>query len=347
MELAIDRPEVGGAPPFRILSLDGGGLKGLFSAAVLAELGRDLGVTVADCFDLVVGTSTGGLIALGLGAGRSPDELVEFYVRRGPEIFPAKRSRMLAQAGRSKHGPEPLRRALDDVLGGRLLGDSLKRLVIPAYSLDENDVYVFKTPHHERLRRDGRETMVDVAMATTAAPTFLPASRLRNHRLVDGGVWANNPALVGVAEAVSMLGVPLDRIQVLSLGTTDPCEANSLRLDRGGMLQWALSAPRLLLRAQSLGHLHAVEHLLGPANVVRVDATVPDGLFGLDRVDERAIRGLAEGVSRRWSPAVAPLVREPAAPYAPHRRPGAAGLSDGGSTLDARPDDAGPGDDGR
>ena len=203
------------------------------------------------------------------------------------------------------------------MLGDRLLGESVKRLVIPAYSLDENDVYLFKTPHHERLRRDGRETMVDVAMATTAAPTFLPASRLRNHRLVDGGVWANNPVLIGVAEAVSMLGVPLDRIQVLSLGTTDPCETNRRRLDRGGLAQWARPASRVLLRAQALGHLHAAEHLIGPASVVRVDATVPDGLFRLDALDERAIRGLAEGVSRRWSPAVAPLVREPAPPYEP------------------------------
>ena len=89
------------APSFRILSLDGGGLKGLFSAAVLAELERDLHVTLSACFDLIVGTSTGALIALGLGAGRSPDELVQFYVERGPEIFPAKRIRKVRQVFRS------------------------------------------------------------------------------------------------------------------------------------------------------------------------------------------------------------------------------------------------------
>ena len=303
--------------PFRILAFDGGGLKGLFAAAVLAELERDLSVTVADSFDLVVGTSTGGLIALGLGAGRSPDELVEFYVERGRSIFPAKRSRSVLQTVRSKHDPGPLRAALQDVLGDGLLGHSRKRLVVPAYSLDENDVYLFKTPHHERLRRDARETMVDVAMATTAAPTYLPASRLRNHRLVDGGVWANNPVLVGVAEAVSMLGAPLDGIEILSFGTTDPCEVNSGRLDRGGFAQWARAGSRVLLRAQALGHLHAAQHLVGPANVVRVDATVPAGLFQLDRLDERTVRGLAEGVSRRVSPAVAPLVRDSAPPYEP------------------------------
>lgn len=310
----------GDKPPARclqILSLDGGGLKGLFSAAVLAELERDLGVRIVDHFDLIVGTSTGGLIALGLGAGRSPDELVNFYVARGAAIFPAKRLRTLRQGFRAKHAPEPLRQALEEVLGGRLLGQSDKRLVIPAYSLDENDVYLFKTPHHERLRRDGRETMVDVAMATTAAPTFLPASRLRNHRLVDGGVWATNPVLIGVAEAVSMLEVPLADIRVLSLGTTDPCELNGSTLDGGGFAQWARHLSRVLLRAQSLGHLHAAEHLLGRGRVVRIDARVPDGLFRLDRLDAPTIRGLAEGVSRRSSPEVAPLTHHRATRYEP------------------------------
>ncbi len=301
---------------FQILALDGGGLKGLFSAAVLAELEQDLGVRLADHFDLIAGTSTGALIALALGAGLSPAEVVEFYADKGPSIFPARRGGGLRQAFRSKHDPGPLRAALTEVLGERLLGESGKRLVIPAWSLDEADVYVFKTPHHPRLRRDGKETMVDVAMATTAAPTFLPASRLRNHRLVDGGMWANNPALVGVTEAVSMLGAELPAIRVLSLGTTDPVKASSRRLDRGGLAQWGRPISQVLLRAQALGHLHAVEHLVGRNNVVRIDAHVEDGQFQLDRLDEGSVRGLAEGVARRWSPAVEPFTVHTAPPWA-------------------------------
>jgi len=95
-------------------------------------------------------------------------------------------------------------------------------LVVPSYNLGENAVYLFKTPHHVRLRRDFRVTMWAVAMATSAAPTYFPAFRLpTDHvRLVDGGVWANNPAMVGVTEAVSMFGCALDEIRVLSVGTT-------------------------------------------------------------------------------------------------------------------------------
>jgi uncharacterized protein len=301
---------------FQILSLDGGGLKGLFSAAVLAELENDLNASVDDHFDLIVGTSTGGLIALGLGAGLRPADIVDFYADRGPYIFGAGRG-VVRRLWAPKHSAIRLREALEAIFGEQTLGASRKRLVIPAYSLDRNDVYVFKTPHHERLTRDWRELMVDVAMATTAAPTFLPAFGLRHHRLVDGGVWASNPALVGVAEAVSMLGIALENIRVLSLGTTDELTDPPNSLDQGGLWQWARAAAPLVLRAQSVGSFHAVEHLIGPTQVLRIDPIVPAGLFRLDRIDRRRIRGLAEDVSRRAAPSVKAFTKQQADPYIP------------------------------
>jgi patatin-like phospholipase/acyl hydrolase len=290
---------------FQILALDGGGLKGLFSAALLAEFERDLDTSFTDHFDLICGTSTGGLIALGLGAGLKPSEIVDFYVTQGPRIFP--RRSWLRQVFSAKHKPEPLRAALEEIFGHRVLRDSKKRLVIPSYSLDTDDVYVFKTPHHPRLRRDGSELMVEVAMATAAAPTFLPVFRLRNNRLIDGGVWATNPTLVGVAEAISMLGIAPSAIHVLSLGTTDAVTSNKKSLDRGGLLQWARPGVKILVRAQSLGTFHAAEHLIGPDRIERVDHKVPDRLFNLDRLDAGAIRGIAEDVSRRCSPRIVPF----------------------------------------
>jgi predicted acylesterase/phospholipase RssA len=306
-----------GESRFQILALDGGGLKGLFSAAVLAELESDLGVSIADHFDLITGTSTGGLIALGLGAGIAPSSLVDFYVEHGPRVFPGKRLRTIRQWFRSKHDASELRASLGEIFGQRLLGESAKRLLIPSYSLDADDVYIFKTPHHPDLRRDHKTPMADVAMATTAAPTFLPAHRLGHNRLIDGGVWANNPTLVGVAEAVSMLGAALSEIYVLSLGTTDPVARNREKLDRGGFARWAWASARVFLRAQSFGTFHAAEHLVGPDHVHRIDAKVPDRMFRLDRLDARAIRGLAEDVSRRHSPAVSRFVSHRPAPYTP------------------------------
>lgn len=309
-----------GTAPFQILSLDGGGLKGLFPAAVLAAIEADLGCTVADHFDLIAGTSTGGLIALGLGAGLRPAEIVDFYTSKGSTIFGA--GRRIGSLWRSKHGPDRLRAALGEVFGDRLLGSSTKRLVIPSYSLDSNDVYVFKTPHHPRLRRDHKERMVDVAMATTAAPLFLPAFRLGNNRLIDGGVWANNPTLVAVAEARSMLEVPLDAMRVLSMGTTDDCVDLGDKLNRGGLLQWARPASAVLLRGQAIGSFHAAEHLIGPTNITRIDSPVPAGVFKLDRINEARIRGLAEDVARTASPAVELFTHQKAAPFTPNSQGG-------------------------
>jgi hypothetical protein len=307
----------GGDPrPFQILSFDGGGLKGLFAAALLAEVEQQLHVSLAAHFDLVVGTSTGGLLALALGAGLTPAQIVDVYVDEGPRVFGS--GRRLGRLWRAKHNSDGLRVALTNVFGGRLLGSSSKRLVVPAYSLDLNDVYVFKTSHHERLTRDHRELMVDVAMATTAAPTYLRAFSLRNQRLIDGGVWANNPTLIGVAEATSMLGVQLDQIRILSMGATEAVTNLGSRLENGGFAQWGIGGAAALLRAQSIGSFHAAEHLVGKHNIVRVDAKVPQGLFSLDRLDARRIRGIAEGIAGHVCPDIKQFTTHTASPFIPH-----------------------------
>ncbi len=302
---------------FQILSLDGGGLKGLFSAALLAEFEADLGISIVDHFDLIVGTSTGGLVALGLGAGFAPQEIVDFYVSEGPKVFGRPRGR-LRNARRAKYSPERLKSALEGLLDERTLGSSQRPLVIPSYSLDAQDVYLFKTPHHRHLTRDWRELMVDVAMATTAAPTFLPAYALRNHRLIDGGLWANNPTLVGVVEAVSMFNVPLSDIRVLSLGATEDVRHLGTTLNRAGWLQWVMKGGAAILRAQNLGTFHAAEHLIGPTKIDRINAVVPEGLFQLDRINVTRLRALAEDVSRRSGPRVSPYMEHRPPDYTPH-----------------------------
>lgn len=308
----------------QLLVLDGGGLRGMFSAAVLTGLEEDLGAPIVEHFDLIAGTSTGGLIALALGAGLSAREVVEFYVTEGPRVFSNRlRWKATRQLLAPKYRAAPLRRAMHRQLGDRLLGDSAKRLVIPAYDLGRDAVHLFKTPHHPRLRRDWRLPMWEVAMATSAAPTFLPTHRLGRDqvRLIDGGVWANNPAVVAIAEAVSMLGARLDDINMLSLGTTSELTHRSCRLDRGGLLRWGLSgnAVDVILRGQSSGAYTQAAHLLGSDDVVRLDPVVPPKLQRLDRVDANEILGWAASESRKLTPIVKErfLGHNPA-PYTPH-----------------------------
>jgi hypothetical protein len=117
-----------------------------------------------------------------------------------------------------------------------------------------------------------------------------------------------------------MLAVPPAAIRVLSLGTTEAVSTNKKSLDRGGFVQWARPGAKILLRAQSLGTLHATEHLITADHIERIDHKVPDGLFDLDRLDATCIRGLAEGIARRCSPRVVPFTKHRAEPWADQPR---------------------------
>lgn len=284
---------------FQILSIDGGGIKGLFSAAVLAHLEKDLKINITNYFDLIVGTSTGGVIALALGIQMSPREVVNFYVNNGNKIFPTKRLFSLSKMFCNKYDAEPLEKSLKDCFDDKLLGDSKKRLVIPSFNIGEDDIYLFKTSHHKRLRRDYKVPIWKVAMATSAAPTYFPSFRnIDNIRLIDGGVWANNPIMVGIVEAVSMLNVSLDSIRVLSLGTTNEVKGRSKKLDHGGFWQWKKEAVDVVLQGQSIGAFTQAQHLLGADNVLRVNPKVPDGLFALDKMSVEELLAKAAHESR-------------------------------------------------
>jgi patatin-like phospholipase/acyl hydrolase len=309
-----------GVRQFTVLSIDGGGVRGIFAAAVLASLERDTGTKITDHFDLIVGTSTGGIIALGLGVDMSPEEILAHYIDNVNTIFPAWRRSTLARPlslVRANYKPDGLREVVQAIFGDRLLCDSIIPLVIPSYNIGENAVYLFKTPHHERLRRDWSVPMWQVAMATTAAPTFFPAYSLPGDhvRLVDGGVWANNPSMVGVVEAVSMFGQPLEGIRLLSLGTTVAAAYRSRKLDRGGLIHWVRSpnVAQVLMVGQSTGAFTASEHLLGRGHAFRLNPPAPESLVKLDAADSRELLAAAAHHSRDFCPTYA-------AEFASHRR---------------------------
>jgi uncharacterized protein len=257
---------------FQILALDGGGIKGLYSAIVLAALEEDLGISITDHFDLIVGTSTGGIIALGLGLGLKPRELVEFYIQEGPSIFPNEKwlqkiRRRTQQWVWRKYPQEPLKLALLKAFGNKLLGDSQKRLVIPSFNLDADDVHLFKTPHHHKLKRDWKVEAWKVALATSAAPTFFPTfDGVGFMRLIDGGVWANNPTIVGIAEAISMLDANLQSIRVFNVSTPSEVKERHQSLNQGGLLAWARQAPDIIMKGQSRSAIAIAKHLIGVEN---------------------------------------------------------------------------------
>jgi len=327
---------------FQILSLDGGGIKGLFSAAVLAHLEDDFNIKITDYFDLIVGTSTGGIIALALGIDIRPRDIVHFYVSEGRNIFagnwptgPRQLWHLLCHGMWSKYNSEPLKNALKDRFGDKLLGDSKKRLVIPSYSTGEDDIYLFKTPHHERLRRDYKIPIWQVAMATSAAPTYFPCCQIiHDIRLIDGGVWANNPVMIGITEAVGLLGISLENIHVLSLGTTDEVKGRPKKLDHGGLWQWKMDAVNVVLRGQSIGAYTQALHLLGKGKIYRIDPKVPDKMFTLDKLSEGNLLGKAAHESRIYSPTFKEMfMRHRATDYKPIYQTNMEDTNDGTQTT--------------
>ena len=286
----------------RILTIDGGGIKGVFPASFLATVEDSIKDNVANYFDLIVGTSTGGIIALGLGLGLSAKELLAFYEEHGPTIFKGNRGlRWLRWLGTSKYSKTPLENALKCCFGDRRLGDSKKRLVIPSLNLENGDVHIYKTAHHPRLEMDYKENAVDVAMATASAPTYFPTHRsIAGIPLIDGGLWANNPVGMSVVEAITLLDWPRDSLKVLSLGcTTEPLNVNLGRKIPLGRSYWAFKLLDVFMHVQSHASLGTALLLAGHDNVRRIDKDVSEGKFGLDKTKEiDSLKGLGASEAR-------------------------------------------------
>lgn len=202
---------------FKVLTIDGGGIKGLYSATILKEFEEKFNCHISDYFDMICGTSTGGLIALALALKIPAKTICKFYEEEGPKIFPKSKYmdflggkiyrsfwKQIIKGG--KYSDKPLKNALQRLFNESKIGDSNNLLCIPSYTVTEARPFVFKFDHKEGDRdRDNGARMVDVALATSAAPTYFPMSQdnyYDNKQFIDGGVWANNPTLVGLLESL-------------------------------------------------------------------------------------------------------------------------------------------------
>lgn len=274
--------------PFRILSIDGGGICGILPSSILAELeSRFLGgASISEHFDLIAGTSTGGIIALGLAHGLSAAAIKAFYIERGDKVFSNSNVlvrfwRRVRRFRRHAYDSTALKEELLSIFGEATLGEARTRLCIPSFEGIHGDIWLFKTPHHPDYKRDRFERMVNVALETSAAPTYLRAVPNNGYLMVDGGLWANNPVMNSVTEALSCFDVQREQIKVLSLG----CGETSFKVDAareiGGLFSWR-HALRAAMRAQSLNALGQAGLLVGKENLIRVDAPETPNPIALD-----------------------------------------------------------------
>jgi uncharacterized protein len=315
-----ERPGV----PQRMLTIDGGGIKGVFPAAFLAAVEREIGQPIADYFDLIAGTSTGGIIALALGLGLSAQEILNLYERNGRRIFPQSLGFGLPGLFRAKYAKAALPEVLNETFGTRRLGESRTRLVIPSLNLATEYVHIYKTSHHPGLTRDLHIPAVEVAMATVAAPTYFPVHLSpEGIPFIDGSVWARNPMALAVIEAIGILGWPRNSIRILSLGCTsahlDVSWTSWKRHTSLGATFWAARLADVFMNAQSSSAIVTANVLVGAENVFRVDPDTGDQHVGLDSVRHIPfLRELGQQEAARMFPVLAPtFLAAKAAPFVP------------------------------
>ena len=282
---------------FRILSIDGGGIKGIFPAGILTYLEEDClgGQPIGDYFDLIAGTSTGGIIALGLGAGLTARSLLDLYVNEGHRVFPPKQRaggwlQKLPRMFRNRYDRTALDELLREALGAITLRESRYRLLIPATEAKHGDPAVYKTPHHPGYFLDGDKPIAEVAAATSAAPTYLKPVVQDGYILLDGGIWANNPTMMALVEALTCFTVQRENVGILSIG----CGQDGFRIDSqqaagAGQFQWR-EIIYVAMHYQSLTAVNQAGLLIGRDKVTRLDR--PEGAERVDLDDWEKARRL-------------------------------------------------------
>jgi uncharacterized protein len=316
---------------FKILSIDGGGIRGIIPALVLAEIERQTGRPACALFDLIAGTSTGGIITLGVtvpgeqqpSGNKHPrwsaQELADLYANDGPEIFHRSLVRTIETVDGllvEKYAANGLEAVLERCVGDVKLSQALTDVLITSYDIQTHEPFFFKSfqpsPRDAPSPRDGAAgpagsspssdyPMKLVGRATSAAPTYfepehlvapVPGESPSDYALVDGGTFANNPAMCAYAEA--RRNHPEADVLIVSLGTGRLHEPISFeRAKDWGLVQWARPLLGVIMDGASTAIDYQLDELLGfDHGHFRFQAVLKDVSDSLDDASASNIAGL-------------------------------------------------------
>ena len=302
---------------FKILSLSGGGYRGLYTAEVLKELenhlkSKNTDDCIANYFNLITGTSIGGIIALALAYEIPTEDIAKIFDDKGQTIFTKQSKFNLFGIFKAQYNSDILKNILVDWFGDALIGDLKHPVVIPSINYTTGSPVVFKTPHHKDFKRDWRQKIVDVALATSAAPTYFKRHRIGNCEYIDGGLFANNPSLIGLHEADKFFECLVEEVKILSIGTLSSKETINPKTNKqGGLTDWgegkfyeaAQNIMDITLSSQQLFLDQIVRHRIGD-NLVVIDNILTESsssYVGLDKTTDSAkeiLKGNAEESSK-------------------------------------------------
>lgn len=294
--------------PFRILALSGGGYRGLFTARILQLLEERSAEPLWKGFDLIAGTSIGGINALTIAAGIPAEKAVDFFIRQGPRVFKKMR---WGKGGffRPRYTNTGLREVLEEIFEGRTMADLKTKVLIPSINYTKGAPQLFKTAHNPNFSMDANRTLVDVAMSTSAAPTYFPLHRTSFGDMVDGGLVANHPGLFAAVEARKFLGILEKQMHMLHVGTMSTGPTTSGKELDFGIRQWLVPKPRLIeliLASQEKSTDFIMGFMLGeryhsidkPPSKEQIDT------IGLDVFNEKASNVLLQSAEAAFQDAV-------------------------------------------
>jgi patatin-like phospholipase/acyl hydrolase len=287
---------------YRILSLDGGGIRGVLTVTLLERLEKAHPGFLSKV-DLFAGTSTGGILALGLAAGLTPTEIGQLYVESGKTVFADSvwdDIRDLGKLTGADYSNQPLKQAILDRIGEITLGTLPKSVLISSFDLDNEPqtsgaLRTWKPKFFHNFPgsdSDADQKLVDVALRTSAAPTYFPIYQ----GYIDGGVVANNPSMCALAQALNPKagGQNLRQVTLLSIGTGINSRFLAQQDADWGLAQWAPHLVSLMIEGSTGVADYQCQQILGK-RYLRIDPILP-GSIGVDKLDQiPLLREVGEG----------------------------------------------------
>lgn len=293
---------------FKILSLDGGGIRGIYTAHLLKRIQEELKINLREYFDLIGGTSTGAILAASIAIDYPIEEVIKLYKTKGKYIFNNKTKKipllkLLSGLICSKYGnnnlDEELFNIFKDITFERLYNEKKVNLLLFSTDIINGIPFVFKTPYNKKFVRDRKILLKDAILASTAAPYYFKPYELEingsKYLLADGGLWCNNPSICLIAEAKKYFNKSLDEIKVLSIGTIDSKNyfsfENKLLRKLGGLIFWNKKIVDIPLSLQSHNSFQCVDFLMDEDLYLRINTTT-EKTMDLDKTNDEYINTL-------------------------------------------------------
>jgi hypothetical protein len=292
---------------FHILSLSGGGYKGLYTATILEGLEADLGYPIAKKFDLLAGTSIGGILTIALALEIPVTKIKHIFTQNGKSIF-RRHSDPIGFLSNgylcySKYTNKGLIDCLIKLFGDKKIGDLKHPIIIPTINYTTGTPQILKTRHHENFKRDYHWKLVDAAMATSAAPYYFPFHKSGEGKFIDGGFVANHPGLFACVEAMKYMNISIENIYQLHIGTLSQKIAAPIGLTsiRSGLSQWQFGKKiiDMIFSCQEQSTSQIVEFLLAE-RYCSINKTIDEkhtNKIGIDRTSNQSREFLVENAS--------------------------------------------------